>query len=116
MNILYLNHYAGSPLHGMEYRPYYLAREWVHAGHCVRMLAGSHSHVRARQPDLPALQAAGATRSGHATVQDIDGIAYHWYATPPTRATAWAGCATSGPSCARHGPMPPASLVSSGPM
>ena len=83
MNILYLNHYAGSPLHGMEYRPYYLAREWVHAGHCVRMLAGSHSHVRARQPDLPALQAAGATRSGHATVQDIDGIAYHWYATPP---------------------------------
>ena len=31
MNILYLNHYAGSPALGMEYRPYYLAREcsWV---------------------------------------------------------------------------------------
>ena len=29
MNILLINHYAGSPQYGMEYRPYYLAREWV---------------------------------------------------------------------------------------
>lgn len=106
MNILYINHYAGSPQHGMEFRPYYLAREWVRAGHAVRMLAASYSHVRAQQPDLAALQtAAGAVnkeaaqhplpgdvvqealeegaQAGRATVQRIDGIAYHWYATPP---------------------------------
>ena len=74
MNILYLNHYAGSPLHGMEYRPYYLAREWVQAGHRVRMVAADHSHVRAKQPERP------GTDPWHET---IDGIAYHWYPTPP---------------------------------
>ena len=50
MNIVYLNHYAGSPAHGMEYRPYYLAREWVRLGHRVQMLAADFSHVRATQP------------------------------------------------------------------
>ncbi len=83
MNILYLNHYAGGPLHGMEYRPYYLAREWVQAGHHVRMLAADYSHVRATQPDLARLRAAGAVQEGRATVQDMDGIAYHWYHSPP---------------------------------
>jgi glycosyltransferase involved in cell wall biosynthesis len=68
MNILYINHYAGSPALGMEYRPYYLAREWVRLGHRVRMLAANFSHVRARQP-----------MSGDET---IDGIAYRWYRTP----------------------------------
>jgi glycosyltransferase involved in cell wall biosynthesis len=69
MNILYLNHYAGSPKLGMEYRPYYLAREWVRAGHRVQMLAADFSHVRARQPQ------AGS--------EAIDGIGYRWFATPP---------------------------------
>ena len=69
MNILYLNHYAGSPALGMEYRPYYLAREWVRMGNQVQMLAADFSHVRARQP-----------RAGD---QVIDGIAYRWYPTPP---------------------------------
>ena len=69
MNILYLNHYAGSPALGMEYRPYYLAREWVRAGHRVQMLAADFSHVRARQPP------AGDSVA--------DGIAYRFYPTPP---------------------------------
>jgi glycosyltransferase involved in cell wall biosynthesis len=69
MNILYLNHYAGSPALGMEYRPYYLAREWVRAGHHVRMVAATYSHVRARQP--------GAVR------ETIDGIEYDWVPAPP---------------------------------
>jgi glycosyltransferase involved in cell wall biosynthesis len=68
MNILYLNHYAGSPRHGMEYRPYYLSREWVRQGHRVQMLAADFSHVRSQQP------APGDER--------IDGIDYRWYATP----------------------------------
>lgn len=69
MRILLINHYAGSPDLGMEYRPYYLAREWVRAGHQVLILAASHSHVRAMQP-----------RPGPAC---IDGISYCWYETPP---------------------------------
>ncbi len=68
MNILYLNHYAGSPALGMEYRPYHLAREWVRAGHRVLVLAASFSHVRTHQP-----------RPGDET---IDGIAYRWLPTP----------------------------------
>ena len=54
MNILLINHYAGSPALGMEYRPYYLAREWVRAGHRVQIVAADFSHVRSRQPDYSA--------------------------------------------------------------
>ena len=68
MNILYLNHYAGTPALGMEYRPYYLAREWVRAGHRVTMVAADFSHVRARQPQ--------------AGTEGVDGIRYHWLPTP----------------------------------
>ncbi len=68
MKILYLNHYAGSPALGMEYRPYYLAREWVRAGHRVQMLAADFSHLRSSQPQ--------------AGDELIDGIAYRWYRTP----------------------------------
>jgi glycosyltransferase involved in cell wall biosynthesis len=73
MRILYLNHYAGSPQYGMEYRPYYLAREWVRDGHEVQLIAGSYSHVRTRQPDVD-----GAARD-----ETIDGIDYRWLPTPP---------------------------------
>ena len=68
MNILYLNHYAGTPSLGMEYRPYYLAREWVRAGHAVTVVAANFSHVRARQPQ--------------AEQEEVDGITYHWLPTP----------------------------------
>ena len=71
MNILYINHYAGTPALGMEFRPFYLAREWVRTGHAVLMLAADHSHVRARQP-----------QPGD---EDVQGIAYRWYATPTYR-------------------------------
>lgn len=75
MNILLLNHYAGSTRHGMEYRPYYLAREWVRAGHRVQIVAASWSHARSRQPD-PA---------GVPVDERIDGIDYRWLPTPPYR-------------------------------
>ena len=78
MNLLLINHYAGSPAHGMEYRPYYLAREWVRAGHRVQIVAASHSHVRTHQPALPA---AGRDPLDEA----IDGIAYRWLPTPAYR-------------------------------
>lgn len=73
MNILLINHYAGSPTHGMEFRPYYLAREWVLAGHQVQIVAASYSHIRAIPPQLD---------SGNVTDVLIDGIQYRWYPTP----------------------------------
>ena len=76
MNILLINHYAGSLHHGMEYRPYYLAREWVRAGHRVCIVAADHSHLRARAPAL-----AGRT----VLAETIDGIDYRWRATPAYR-------------------------------
>ncbi len=73
MNILLINHYAGSLQHGMEYRPYYLAREWVRLGHRVRVLASSSSHIRARAPEL----------NGRSRLDEtIDGIDYTWFDTP----------------------------------
>lgn len=45
MNILLINHYAGSPDLGMEFRPYYMAKEWQKAGHHVRIVGGSFSHL-----------------------------------------------------------------------
>ncbi|PZP27285.1 MAG: glycosyltransferase WbuB [Roseateles depolymerans] len=72
MKILLVNHYAGSPRHGMEFRPFYLAREWVRAGHEVLIVGASYSHVRAVQPEVP----------GHATEELIDGVRYRWLPTP----------------------------------
>jgi glycosyltransferase involved in cell wall biosynthesis len=68
VNILLINHYAGTPALGMEYRPYYLAREWLRLGHRVRIIAADFSHVRTAQPK--------------AGVELIDGITYHWLPTP----------------------------------
>ncbi len=72
MKILYINHYAGSPAHGMEFRPYYLAREWVRAGHEVNIVAADFSHLRQSNPELAKAYAD----------QVIDGIRYTWCRTP----------------------------------
>lgn len=72
MNILLINHYAGSNKHGMEYRPYYLAKEWVKVGHDVTIVAASFSHVRSKQPTVD--QAL--------TIDNLDGIRYIWLRTP----------------------------------
>lgn len=73
MNILLINHYAGSHQHGMEYRPYQFALEWVKGGHNVTIVAASYSHVRFTQPQC--LQAI--------TTEEIQGIRYVWVRTPP---------------------------------
>ena len=75
MNILLVNHYAGTPALGMEYRPYYLAREWVRMGHRVRVVGATFSHVRARQPE-PGDEV-------------VDGIAYRWLPTPAYAGNGW---------------------------
>lgn len=50
MNILLINHYAGSERMGMEFRPFYFAREWLADGHNVTLLASDFSHLRNCQP------------------------------------------------------------------
>ncbi len=72
MNILLINHYAGSPRHGMEYRPYYLAREWVRAGHQVQIVAASYSHVRSHQPEM----------GSQPLDETLDGVRYRWLPVP----------------------------------
>lgn len=77
MKIVYINHYAGSLTHGMEYRPYYLSREWVRLGHSVRVLAAAFSHLRAWQPCVAGSPIVAPT------AERIDGVDYLWFPTPP---------------------------------
>jgi len=72
MNILLINHYAGSPYHGMAYRPYYFAREWLKFGHTVTIVASSFSHPRFSQPECKV----------PVTIENIDDIQYVWIKTP----------------------------------
>lgn len=74
MNILYINHYAGSVYHGMEYRPYYLAREWVKLGFTVTIVAADYSHLRNRNLFIP--------EGEDYLIEYIDGIRYIWCRTP----------------------------------
>lgn len=71
MNILYLEHYAGSPDMGMEFRPYYLSREWIRQGHRVSIVAGDFSHLRKKNPRI----------REDMTLKKIDGIDYYWLRT-----------------------------------
>ena len=50
MRILYVDHYAGSISLGMEFRPYYFAKEWRRLGHTVRIVGADYSHLRIKQP------------------------------------------------------------------
>jgi len=72
MNILIINHYAGSPYYGMEFRPYYLAREWVKQGHNVTIIAASFSHLRQHNPKVVK----------DFQEENIEGIKYVWFKTP----------------------------------
>lgn len=72
MNILLINHYAGSKEYGMEYRPYYLAKEWVKQGHKVTIVAATFSHLRLKNPVV----------NEDYSCENIDGIRYVWFKTP----------------------------------
>lgn len=89
MKILLVNHYAGSDSMGMEYRPFYFAREWIGDGHDVTILAADFSHLRTRQPSVDAdfepteeegvrfrwLRTNRYARSGMARVANMAGFA-----------------------------------------
>lgn len=67
MNILMLSHYAGAPQYGMEYRSYYMSREWVKTGHKVMIAGASFSHLRKQQPAVER--------------ENLEGIEYLWLKT-----------------------------------
>lgn len=73
MNILLINHYAGSKFYGMEYRAYYLAKEWVNLGHQVTIVAATFSHLRLKNPEI----------KKDYQLEIIEGINYIWLKTPP---------------------------------
>lgn len=52
----------------MEFRPYFLGREWIKQGHQVTIVASSYSHLRRKQPVI----------SGLISHENFDGIDYIW--------------------------------------
>lgn len=72
MKIMIINHYAGSPYHGMEFRPYLMAREWQKLGHETVIVAADYTHLRRKNPEIAA----------DFTEQVIDGIRYVFLRTP----------------------------------
>lgn len=56
----------------MEYRPYYLAKEWVRMGHKVAIVSASFSHVRSKNPKV----------DNEIQEEMVNGIKYIWVKTP----------------------------------
>lgn len=52
MNILIINHYAGSKEMGMEYRPYNYGKKWAEMGHTVAILTADFTHLRIHNPKV----------------------------------------------------------------
>ena len=62
-----VNHYAGSRVHGMEYRHYCLAQQFLRMGHRPAIICARFHHLLTKRPDA---------RSGV-----IDGVPYVWIKT-----------------------------------
>ena len=67
-----INDYAGSPYHGMEFRNYYFAKEWVKRGYEVYIITASYMHLFKNLPKI----------NGNYTFEKIDGINYVWVKVP----------------------------------
>jgi glycosyltransferase involved in cell wall biosynthesis len=68
MKILFFSPNSGSPKHGMVFRNYSWAREWVRQGHDVTIVTSSFTHSRSINPDI----------KGRIDEEMIDGIRYIW--------------------------------------
>ena len=71
-NIWIINEYAGSAYHGMEFRNYYLAKEWIKRGYKVYIITASYSHLFKKLPKI----------ENNFTFENIDGINYLWIKVP----------------------------------
>jgi glycosyltransferase involved in cell wall biosynthesis len=67
-----INDYAGSPYHGMEFRNFYFAKEWVKKGFNVYIITASYMHLFKTFPKI----------KGNFTFEKIDGINYLWIKVP----------------------------------
>ena len=72
MRIMLINHYAGSDYNGMEFRPFYMAREWIKLGHEVVIVAADYTHLRRKNPII----------ERDFDEQDIDGVKFVFIKTP----------------------------------
>jgi glycosyltransferase involved in cell wall biosynthesis len=64
-----INHYAGSPVHGMEYRHYYLAQQFLRMGLRPAILCASFHHLLTQPPREPRAV--------------VDGVPYVWIGARP---------------------------------
>lgn len=67
-----INQTAGSPHHGMVYRNYYIAKEWVRQGRKAVIISSSYFHNFTKFPET----------KGLFTREMIDGIEYWWVKMP----------------------------------
>ena len=63
-----INDYAGSPYHGMVFRHYYLAKEWLKKGYTVYIISSTYSHYFKKLPPSNEIF----------NFEKIDGINYVW--------------------------------------
>ena len=63
-----INDYAGSSYHGMVYRHYYLAKEWIKKGYEVYIISATYSHYFKKLPPSEKIY----------NFEKIDGINYIW--------------------------------------
>ena len=73
MKLLIINHYAGSPHHGMENRPFDLAKELAKFDCEVDILCSSYTHLRSNNFSVKILKKE---------IRNISGIRYVIIGTP----------------------------------
>ena len=72
-NIWMINHYAGNPYLGMEYRHYYLAKHILKSGHKPCIISASFHHLYSKKPCI----------ESKINFKYVDGILYVLIKTPP---------------------------------
>jgi glycosyltransferase involved in cell wall biosynthesis len=68
MNIWIINQYAGSRIHGMNFRSWYFANEMIKQGHSPHVISASYSHLYHKLPEV----------KGKFTHENVEGVPYTW--------------------------------------
>ena len=68
-NIWIINEYAGSQYHGMSFRHYYLAKEFINLNYNTTIITASYSHFLKKFPNM---------KNRTYKLENIDGIDYLW--------------------------------------